>query len=109
MITDHSGVNKQATALAKKLKVTPGDSELSKSLLKGGAANVAKLRNLQGDAFDKAYVANEVSYHQAVLDVIDKTLIPNARNAELKTLIETARPVIYSHMQHALGMQAAMK
>jgi putative membrane protein len=27
-VTDHSGVNKQATALVKKLKVTPADSEL---------------------------------------------------------------------------------
>jgi len=29
MVTDHTGVNKQATALVKKLKVTPTDSELA--------------------------------------------------------------------------------
>lgn len=32
MVTDHTGVNKQTTALVKKLKVTPADSELAKSL-----------------------------------------------------------------------------
>ena len=37
---------------------------------------MAKLKTLKGAAFDKAYVDQEVAYHQAVLDAIDKTLIP---------------------------------
>src|SRR5262245_41894757 len=41
MVTDHTGVNKQATALAKKLKVTPEDNPTSQALKKGGADNVA--------------------------------------------------------------------
>src|ERR1700758_787519 len=39
MVTDHTGVNKQATALVKKLKVTPEDNPTSQSLKKGGADN----------------------------------------------------------------------
>ena len=46
MITDHTGVNKQATALVKKLKVTPEDSGTSKSLKDGGATNLSKLKGL---------------------------------------------------------------
>lgn len=94
MITDHTGVNKQATALVKKLNVTPEDSDTSKALKDGGAANVEKLKGLKRAAFDKAYVDNEVSYHQTVLDAIDKTLIPSAKNAELKALLEKVRPAI---------------
>lgn len=109
MITDHTGVNKQATALVKKLKVTPEDSDASKSLMDGGAANVAKLKGMTGAEFDKAYVDNEVAYHQAVLDTIDKTLIPNAKNEELKALIEKVRPAIDAHLQHAKQMQSTMK
>lgn len=109
MITDHSGVNKQASALVKKLHVTPEESDTSKALKKGGAENIAKLKGLKGAAFDKAYVENEVSYHQAVLDAIDKTLLPNAKNAELKGLLEKVRPVIDAHLQHAKQLQASMK
>jgi putative membrane protein len=109
MITDHSGVNKQATALVKKLKVTPKDSDTSKSLKDGGTTNISKLKGLKGKEFDKAYVDNEVTYHQAVLDEIDKTLIPNAKNAELKGLLEKVRPVIDSHLQHAKQLQASLK
>lgn len=109
MVTDHTGVNKQATALVTKLKVTPEESDTSKALTGGGAENVTKLKGLTGAEFDKAYVDNEVTYHQAVLDAIDKTLIPNAKNAELKGLLEKVRPAIDAHLQHAKHIQSAMK
>jgi putative membrane protein len=108
MVTDHTGVNKQATDLAKKLKVNPEDNATSQSLKKGGEENVASLKKLKGKAFDKAYVDHEVAYHQAVLDAIDKTLIPNAQNAELKALIEKVRPAIDAHLQHAKMMQSKL-
>jgi len=108
MITDHTGVNKQATALVKKLKVKPEPSDTSKSLKKGGDENIAKLKKLKGAAFDKAYVEHEVDYHQAVLDAIDKTLIPSAKNAELKGLIEKVRPAIAAHLDHAKHLQASL-
>src|SRR5512135_3403547 len=91
MVTDHTGVNKQATALVKKLKVKPEDNDTSRSLASGGKENVAKLKGLKGKEFDKAYIDHEVAYHQQVLDAIDKVLIPNAQNAELKALIVKVR------------------
>ena len=109
MITDHTGVNKQATALVKKLNVTPEESDTSKALKDGGATNVASLKKLKGDAFDRAYVDHEVTYHQTVLDAIDKTLLPNAKNAELKDLIQKVRPAIDAHLQHAKQIQASLR
>src|SRR5438045_2139581 len=67
MVTDHTGVNKQAVDLVTKLKVTPKDNPTSTSLKEGGAANVASLKKLNGAAFDKAYIDHEVAYHQQVL------------------------------------------
>lgn len=109
MVTDHSMVNKQAIALAKKLHVTPKSNAVSKSLMKGAKANMKNLRKLKGHAFDKAYIDHEVAYHQAVLDAIDKTLIPSAQNAELKSLIEKVRPAIAAHLEHAKSIQSAMQ
>jgi putative membrane protein len=106
MITDHSAVNKQAGDLAKKLGVKPEDNDTSKSLKKGADENMANLKKLSGAAFDKAYVDHEVAYHQAVLDAIDKTLVPSAQNAELKGLIEKVRPAIAAHLDHAKHLQA---
>jgi putative membrane protein len=109
MVTDHTGVNRQATELVRKLNVTPEESDTSKALKDAGAANIAKLKGMKGAAFDTAYIGNEVTYHQTVLDAIDKTLIPSAKNAELKGLLEKVRPAIDAHLQHAKQLQASMK
>ena len=109
MVTDHTGVNKQASALVTKLKVKPEENPTSKSLKADGEKNLAKLKALKGAAFDKAYVDNEVTYHQQVLDALDKTLIPNASNAELKELLVKVRPAFVAHLEHAKKIQSTLK
>ena len=108
MVTDHSAVNKSATDLAGKLKVTPQDNPTSESLKSGGDKNLAHLRTLTGTSFDKAYVDQEVAYHQQVIDALDKTLIPGAANAELKALLVKVRPAFVAHLEHAKRLQASM-
>ena len=109
MVTDHTGVNKHAAALAAKLKVTPADNPTSQSLKAGGDKNVANLKSLKGGEFDKAYIDHEVAYHQAVLDAVDKTLIPGASNAELKALLVKVRPAFVAHLEHAKKIQSTLK
>jgi putative membrane protein len=108
MITDHTGVNKSAVDLVTKLKVTPEDNPTSQSLKAGGEKNLANLKTLKGAAFDKAYVDNEVAYHQAVIDAVDKTLIPSASNAELKALLVKVRPAFVAHLEHAKHIQSSV-
>jgi putative membrane protein len=109
MVKDHTGVNKAATDLVTKLKVTPEDNDTSKALKAGGEKNLAHLKTLKGAAFDKAYVDHEVAYHQQVLDALDKTLIPNAQNAELKALLVKTRPAFVAHLEHAKQLQSKLE
>ncbi|HKT79823.1 MAG TPA: DUF4142 domain-containing protein [Vicinamibacterales bacterium] len=107
MVTDHTGVNKAATDLATKLKVTPQDNPTSQSLKADGEKSLTHLRTLNGAAFDKAYIDREVAYHQQVIDALDKTLIPGATNEELKALLVKVRPAFVAHLEHAKRLQAA--
>jgi putative membrane protein len=109
MVTDHTGVNKAATDLAAKLEVTPEDNPTSQSLKAAGDKNLAHLKTLSGAAFDKAYVDHEVAYHQQVIAALDKTLIPDATNAELKALLVKVRPAFVAHLEHAKRLQASHK
>ncbi len=109
MVDAHTSVNKQATDLVTKLKVTPEDNPTSHSLKSEGEKNVADLKKLSGAAFDKAYISHEVAYHQQVLDAVDKTLIPSAKNGELKALLEKVRPAFVAHLEHAKKLQAQLK
>lgn len=108
MVTDHGGVNKSATELVTKLHVTPQGNETSRSLQKGGDDNLAALKKLTGATFDRGYVDHEVTYHQAVLDAIDNTLLPGAQNAELKALLVKVRPAFVSHLEHAKHLQSSL-
>ena len=108
MVTDHTGVNKQATELVTKLGVKPEDNPTAQSLKSGGADNVKNLSSLSGAAFDKAYVDHEVAYHQQVLDAVDKTLIPGAQNGELKALLIKVRPAFVAHLEHAKMLQSQL-
>jgi putative membrane protein len=108
MVSDHMGVNKQAVALATKLNVTPEENDVSKQLMSGADQNIANLKGLTGAAFDKAYIDHEVAYHQAVLDALDKTLVPSAQNAELKDLLVKVRPAFVAHLERAKSIQASL-
>jgi putative membrane protein len=109
MVRDHSAVNDQALALVKKLNVTPADNDTSKALTKQAAAKKAELAKLDGAAFDKAYVANEVAFHKTVNGALETSLIPSASNAELKSLLQTGLKVFQGHQQHAEHIAAALK
>jgi putative membrane protein len=109
MVRDHEAVNAKALALVKKLKVTPQDNPTSQSLNKGAADELKKLGALNGAAFDKAYVDNEVAYHKTVNGALKSTLIPSAKNAELKSLLETGLTLFTEHQHHAEQLAAKVK
>jgi putative membrane protein len=108
MVTDHTAVNKAAVDLVTRLKVTPEESDASKGLVASGADTRAKLEKLEGAEFDRAYVDNEVAYHEAVIGVLKTQLIPSASNPELKGALVGAQPAFDAHLQHAKQIQAAL-
>lgn len=109
MVTDHTSVNDKAKALAAKLNLTPQPNGTSRSLLASTKGKRARLAKLAGAAFDKAYLDNEITYHQAVIDMLNQKLVPGAQNAELKDLLTSVQPAFDAHLQHAKEVRAALK
>ena len=105
MSRDHSGVIDQATALVKKLGVTPKDNAVSQSLLAEAAKTKEMLNSKKGKDFNKSYIDNEVAYHKAVIGAVRDLLIPGASNAELKGLLEAILPALEAHLKHAEMVQ----
>jgi putative membrane protein len=109
MVGDHTAVNEQALALVKKLKVTPEDNPTSKTLTQQAEATRNKLGNLNGAAFDRAYVDSEVAYHKTVNTALSDTLIPDAQNAELKALLQKGLTLFQVHQKHAEELASQLK
>lgn len=109
MSTDHKAIIAQAVALVTKLKVTPKDNAVSKKLMADAEKTKKMLLSKSGKAFDKAYIDNEVSYHKAVISTVETVLIPAAKNAELKALLEKVVPTLKTHLGHAEMVQKHFK
>jgi putative membrane protein len=101
MVRDHSAARKLGRDLATKLKVTPTPPGKDFALYKDFVATTAKLNALSGPAFDKAYIAHEAWYHQAVIDAVTTTLLPATKNAELKDLEVKVAPNFQAHLASA--------
>ena len=102
-VHDHTAVRQQGRDLAKKLGVTPTPPKEC-ALCTEHTAAMAKLKSTPDAGFDRAYLENEVTYHQEVIDAINKTLLPATQNAELKTLETTVAPAFNAHLVAAQNL-----
>lgn len=109
MINDHNAIIAKAVALAQKLNVTPKDNPLTQSLLSGEKTTIKMLNSKKGAAFDKAYIDNEVAYHEAVINAVKTILVPQSDNAELKELLQQVEPLLNEHLEHAKMVQSKIK
>ena len=104
LVRDHKGVRQQGRDLAKSLHVTPTPPK-DFAMAKDHAAAMKKLRALHGAAFDQAFLAHEVAYHQAVIDAVTKTLLPALQNQQVKDLVTKVAPAFQAHMVAAENLQ----
>ena len=109
MVRDHEAVNKQALDLVKKLNVTPQDNDTSKALSKQAAEKYEQLAKLNGAAYDKGYIENEIAYHKQVNSALETQLIPSASNADLKGQRQTGLKIVQGHEQHAEHVAGELK
>lgn len=104
MMTEHHALRLQGQQLAKKVRVTP-EPPADDPLTAAAQDETNALQSTpKGAQFDRIYIEKEVAVHQAVKDLLDKAHSA-AQNAELKSLIEKAQPVIQKHLDQAQALQ----
>jgi putative membrane protein len=104
MMGEHHALRVEGLALAKKLNLTP-EPPADDPVKAAGSAEMSALQSAgSGAAFDKAYIDQEVTVHKAVIDLAQKAH-DEAQNAELKALIEKAKPVLQKHLDRAEALQ----
>jgi putative membrane protein len=103
MITDHTSVNKQATALAKKLNVTPEDNDVSRQLKTNADQATASLQGKSGADFDKAFVDAAVEDHQK--DIAKYEAQAKSGDAQTAALANKTLPTLRKHLEAAQKLQ----
>jgi putative membrane protein len=104
MMGEHHALRLQGQQLAKSLKITPQPP--ANDPVK--AAAQSEMNTLQaapkGAQFDRTYIEQEITMHRMVLDLANQAHAAT-QQAELKALIEKARPVIEKHLARAQEIQ----
>jgi putative membrane protein len=109
MLTDHNGVNRIITDLMNRINMTPEENTTSLDFRDESTTKRDLMRELEGRAFDSTYIANEITYHTKLLAALDKVLIPNADNPQLKQTLMAIRPAVAAHLDHAQAVRTGLK
>jgi putative membrane protein len=109
MIRDHSQADAKGRAVAEKDGLTQQASPTSELLQSDADGATRDLKAQGGAGFDKDYVETQVREHQAVLDTLDKKLIPNATNPDVEAYLDEVRTSVAVHLLHAQALQHEMQ
>ena len=100
MVTDHTAADQKLAALAQSKGVTP--------TMTPDDAHTQMMSQLQGEhgrAFDRAYIAGQVTDHKMVVQAL-QTEIDSGTDPDLKSYAQSTLPVIQKHLQMAEAIQA---
>ncbi|MGF6297511.1 putative membrane protein [Paraburkholderia sp. WC7.3g] len=107
MIAEHRDLDQSAVELTQRLMLYPENSRMSEAFRNEGDDNLARLNAADEYAFDGDYLYQEIAYHQQLVHAVDNTLLPAAKNAELKALLVRARVIFILHLDYAIRLQSA--
>lgn len=96
--TDHSAVYARTEALARELgaqMILPSGRDLA---ARTHDSTLARLRTLEGEAFDRAYLEHEQAFHTDAIEAIQQTLMP-AASTKVRGFMAEILPGFQHHLR----------
>jgi putative membrane protein len=101
MIVDHSAAREKGDMLAKSNDITLEANPIAQRLQAKSDAIVARLTSADSGEFDAIYMQSQVEVHEAVLELLDTTLIPDADTPEVEAFVTQIRAAVAEHLEMA--------
>lgn len=108
MVADHTAAMNNARDTFSRAGVTASENNTTRTLRDNSQRTVRNLETYTGAAFDRTYMQTQVDLHQWLLTTLDTVLIPSARNAEVRALLQTQRGSVAAHLERARSIRAAL-
>lgn len=109
MVNEHTNAETKAETELLKVDLAFVDTDLSRRMDADSGTAAESLSRLTGSEFDRAYMDRQIAVHQSVLDTIDKTLVPKARNKHLRDVLKETRAMVTTHLEKARTIRAGLK
>ena len=91
MVKEHERINDEFTALLNKVNVKSEVSATSLGMQTELARDLATLGLLSGINFDRKYLHQQTMFENHMIELLDSSLIPSAKNPEIKTYLQSVR------------------
>ena len=104
----HMMVHEHEANLAETKKLKPSGTPnhaAADQVKKDDEATMAKLKPLEGEAFERAYIDAMVAGHTKVLGKLDNELLPSASDAQVKAHLQKTREAVSKHLDAAKALQ----
>lgn len=100
---DHEAALRQELALQVPRVALP-PTERMRAIRGAAAAEAARLKQLEGHDLDAEFLSSQVTMQRDALDMIDATLVPNARRAEVRAHLRDFRDRVDRHARDASAL-----
>jgi putative membrane protein len=108
VVSDHKARMRKDDKLMSGLGVTPRDSTVSDRIKNLSDQQAARLNDLSGADFDRAYIDQQINYYRTALDVFDTQLLPNARDPQVRANLTEARSKANDHLKEAQDLRLSL-
>jgi putative membrane protein len=108
VLEDQMAASAKLSQLARRMDVRPRSDPASQQLTSQADQARAQFETKRGDSFDRAYIENEIHFHQSLLELVDRTLAPAAADSEVKVYLSAERSRLAAQLDHAQHVQAAL-
>jgi putative membrane protein len=110
MIDEHTRADQEAMQLLQAKGLAPQDNAESTRMKQMTQTELQRMSAMNGAAFDAAYMAHQVTAHDATLKALDGMLIPNATDPQMKAMLtDKVRPAVARHLEEARRIQGTLK
>lgn len=106
---DHTGVRAAIHTLALEAGITPELPPARIAAAQDHDAVILSLRELEGPAFDAAYLRHEIAFHTAAIEAVETVLLPETDNQELRAHFEAVLPAFAHHLKMNIDAAEALQ
>jgi putative membrane protein len=106
MITGHGAAARQQSQILEQRGIRPEFNATAGRMMDQGMQTQEALRNLEGEAFDRAYMRAQLEQHRELLRMLDQQLIPSAQDPQYRAYLEQLRADIEAHLASAERIQS---
>jgi putative membrane protein len=108
MFKEHARNNDKIIAWSKRKDKLPKETQSSEKMKFSAEDKMEELKEMIGAEFDKAFMKTQVDLHHEVLKKLDETLIPNARDIQLRTMLQHTRGKVADHLKESIKIQKSI-